>query len=129
MAAPWVSTDEQESGNQLAGLGRWAARRGVEVVAEDVPDGASACKGEHCERLGQALTDARLGRHYVFLCWACRLSREGVQATLGRLRRFHEAGAAVYRCASRGPRPPTAYGRVARRDLPVDGQAGAGPAQ
>src|SRR5215471_13051983 len=59
-----VSTDEQESGNQLAELGQWAAR---------------------------------VGRYDVLLCWALdRLSREGVEATLGLLRRFHEAGAPVW---------------------------------
>jgi putative DNA-invertase from lambdoid prophage Rac len=92
-----VSTDEQDSGNQLAELRAWAARRGLEVAAEYVLDGASAWKGEHRDRLAQALADARLGRYEVLLVWALdRLSREGVEVTLGLLRRFHEAGAPVW---------------------------------
>jgi DNA invertase Pin-like site-specific DNA recombinase len=45
--ATWarVSTDKQESGNQLAELRQWAERRGLDVVAEDVLDDASAWKG------------------------------------------------------------------------------------
>jgi DNA invertase Pin-like site-specific DNA recombinase len=82
-----VSTDEQESDNQLAELRHGAARRGLEVAAEYVLDGASAWKGEHREhreQLGQALADTRLGRYDVLLCWALdRLSREGVEAALG----------------------------------------------
>jgi DNA invertase Pin-like site-specific DNA recombinase len=37
-----VSKDEQESGNQLAELRQLAARRGLDVTAEYVLDGASA---------------------------------------------------------------------------------------
>jgi DNA invertase Pin-like site-specific DNA recombinase len=92
-----VSTDEQDAGNQLAELRQWADRRGLEVVTEYVLDGASAWKGEQREHLAQALADARLGRYDVLLCWALdRLSREGVEATLGLLRRFHAAGAPVW---------------------------------
>ena len=103
-----VSTDEQESGNQLAELRQWAARRGLEVAAEYVADGASAWKGEHREQLAAALAGARLGKYGVLLVWALdRLDREGVESTLGLLRRFHEAASRSGRCASRGPRPPT----------------------
>ena len=52
-----VSTEEQESGNQLAELRQWAARRGLEVAAEYVIDGASAWKGEHREQLTTALAE------------------------------------------------------------------------
>jgi putative DNA-invertase from lambdoid prophage Rac len=92
-----VSTDEQESGNQLAQLRRWAAARGLDVAAEYVLDGASAWKGEQHERLRQALNDARAGRYQVLLVWALdRLSREGIEATLGLLRRFRDRGVAVW---------------------------------
>ncbi len=92
-----VSTDEQDSGNQLAELRQWAARRGFEITAEYVADGASAYRGEHRAQLASALSDARLGRYDVLLVWALdRLSREGVEATLGLLRRFREHGAAVW---------------------------------
>ena len=91
-----VSTDEQETGNQLAELRQWADRRGLDVAAEYVVDGASAWKGKHREQLAAALADARLGRYDVLLVWSLdRISREGVDATLGLLRRFHEAGVPV----------------------------------
>jgi len=107
-----VSTDEQESGNQLAELRQWAARRGLEVVAEYVLDGASAWKGEHREQLTAALADARLGKYDVLLVWALdRLDRQGVESTLGLLRRFHEAGAAVW--SLREPWTETADTRTA----------------
>jgi DNA invertase Pin-like site-specific DNA recombinase len=87
-----VSADEQEPGNQLPELCQWAARRGLEVAAEYVADGASAWNGAHREQLAAALADARLGRYDVLLVWALdRLGREGVESTLGVLRRFHEA--------------------------------------
>jgi putative DNA-invertase from lambdoid prophage Rac len=98
-AAIWarVSTDDQDTGNQLAELRAWAQRRGLDVVREYVLDGASAWKGQHRDQLGQALADARTGGYDVLLCWALdRLSREGVEATLGLLRRFHAAGAPVW---------------------------------
>jgi DNA invertase Pin-like site-specific DNA recombinase len=92
-----VSTGEQEPANQLAGLRAWAARRGLDVTAEYVLDGASAWKGEHRGRLRQALDDARAGEFEVLLVWALdRLSREGVEATLGLLRRFRDRGVAVW---------------------------------
>jgi putative DNA-invertase from lambdoid prophage Rac len=98
-AAIWarVSTDEQDSGNQLAELRSWAKRRGLPVVHEYVLDGASAWKGQHRHQLALALADARTGRYDVLLVWALdRMSREGVEATLGLLRRFHDAGAPVW---------------------------------
>ena len=103
-----VSTDDQETGNQLAELRQWAARRGLDVAAEYVIDGASAWKGEHRERLAAALADARLGKFDVLLVWALdRVDCEGVESTLGLLRRFHEARARSARCGSGGPIPPT----------------------
>ena len=92
-----VSTDDQDTGYQLAELRAWAGRRGLDIAAEYVLDGASAWKGQHCDQLAHALADARTGRYDVLLVWALdRLSREGVEATLGLLRRFHAAGAPVW---------------------------------
>jgi putative DNA-invertase from lambdoid prophage Rac len=92
-----VSKDEQESGNQLAELREYAGRHGLGIVTEYVADGASAWTGAHREQLRQALDDARLGRYDVLLVWALdRLSREGVEATLGLLRRFREHGVMVW---------------------------------
>lgn len=58
-----VSTDEQESGSQLAVLRAEAARRGLEVTAEYVLDGLSAWTGAHRAQLRRALDDARAGRY------------------------------------------------------------------
>jgi DNA invertase Pin-like site-specific DNA recombinase len=92
-----VSTDEQESGNQLDELRAWAARRGLDVAAEYIIDGASAWKGKHRDQVAVALADARLGQFDVLLVWALdRLDREGVESTLGLLRRFQAAGAPVW---------------------------------
>jgi DNA invertase Pin-like site-specific DNA recombinase len=92
-----VSTADQDTGNQLAELRAWADRRGLAVAEEYVIDGASAWKGEHREQLADALAGARTGRYDVLLVWALdRLSREGVEATLGLLRRFHDAGCPVW---------------------------------
>lgn len=113
-AALWlrVSTDDQQTGNQLPELRQWAARRDLQVVAEYVVDGASAWKGEHREQLAAALADARLGKYDVLLVWALdRLDREGVESTLGLLRRFHEAGAPVW--SLREPWTETADPRLA----------------
>jgi putative DNA-invertase from lambdoid prophage Rac len=47
--------------------------------------------------LSEALDDARMGVWSVLLVWSLdRLSREGVEQTLGLLRRFREHGAAVW---------------------------------
>jgi DNA invertase Pin-like site-specific DNA recombinase len=94
-----VSTDEQESSNQLSELRQWAARRGLEIAAEYVVDGASAWKGEHRDQLVAALTDARLGRYDVLLVWALdRLDREGVMTNRD------DARASLYRALPPGGR-------------------------
>ncbi len=93
-----VSKTEQETANQLDELRRWAQRKGFEITREYVFE-VSASNGstKHREMLGQALTDARLGRFEVMLVWALdRVSREGVEATLATLRRFAGHGTAVW---------------------------------
>jgi DNA invertase Pin-like site-specific DNA recombinase len=62
-----VSTDDQASGNQLAELRAWAGRRGLDIAAEYVLDGASAWKGQHRDQLAEALAGARTGRYDVVL--------------------------------------------------------------
>jgi putative DNA-invertase from lambdoid prophage Rac len=92
-----VSKDEQESGNQLGELRAEAVRRGLDVAAEYVLDGASAWKGEHRALLRQALDDARAGGYDVLLVWALdRLSREGIEATLRAMRQFADRGVPVW---------------------------------
>jgi len=98
-AAIWArgSIDDQDTGSQLAELRASADRRGLDVACEYVLDGACAWKGQHRDHLTQALADARTGSYDVLLVWAPdRLSREGVEATLGLLRRFYAAGAPVW---------------------------------
>lgn len=96
-AAIWarVSTDDQTTANQLDQLRQWAARRGYDVAIEYVVTG-SAWTGKHRTQLDDALRAARLGQFDVMLVWSLdRLSREGVEATLGILRRFRQHGCAV----------------------------------
>ena len=93
-----VSKTEQEMANQLDELRQWAQRKGFEITREYVFE-VSASNGstKHREMLGQALTDARLGRFEVMLVWALdRVSREGVEATLATLRRFAGHGTAAW---------------------------------
>ena len=113
-----VSADDQETGNQLAELRPWAARRGLEVAAEYLVGGASAWKGEHREQLAVALAGARLGKFDVLLVWALdRLDREGVESTLGLLRRFHEARTPVWSLQEPWTGTADAHRRAAGRDL------------
>jgi putative DNA-invertase from lambdoid prophage Rac len=92
-----VSTDEQETGNQVAELHLWAAHRGLEITAEYVLEGTSAWNGKHREQLREALADARARKFDVLLCWALdRLSREGIEATLSIMRRFSAEGVPVW---------------------------------
>jgi DNA invertase Pin-like site-specific DNA recombinase len=65
-----VSTDDQDTRNQLAELRAWAGRRGLDIAAEYVLDGASAWTGQHRDQLAKALADARTGRYDVLLVWA-----------------------------------------------------------
>src|SRR6516225_1396415 len=91
-----VSTDQQESGNQLAALRAEAARRGLEVAAEYVLDGLSAWTGAHRDQLLRALDDARAGRYEVLLVWALdRLERGGIEPTLRVMRQLRERGVLV----------------------------------
>ena len=91
-----VSTDEQESGNQLAALRAEAARRGLEVTAEYVLDGLSAWTGAHRAQLRQALDDARAAHYEVLLVWALdRLERGGIEPTLRVMRQLRERGIQV----------------------------------
>jgi putative DNA-invertase from lambdoid prophage Rac len=93
-----VSKTEQEMANQLDELRQWAQRKGFEITREYAFE-VSASNGStrHREMLGQALSDARLGRFELMLVWALdRVSREGVEATLAILRRFAGHGTAVW---------------------------------
>ena len=87
-----VSTDRQETANQLTLLRQWAAGRGFAVVGEYVVE-ESAYLGAHRRPLERVIQDGRRGRFQVLLVWALdRLSREGAEAILTLVRRLHEAG-------------------------------------
>lgn len=76
-AAIWarVSTDEQDSGNQVRQLRGWAEQRGWDMGLVYEAE-ASGWKGQHLKQLSQVYTDARLGRFNLLLVWALdRLSR------------------------------------------------------
>jgi putative DNA-invertase from lambdoid prophage Rac len=94
-AALWarVSTVDQVAEDQLLPLRAEAARRGWEVVRE-FAFAESAFTGKHRRELEIAYAAASTCD--VLLVWALdRLSREGIEATLGTLRRFREKGVRV----------------------------------
>jgi putative DNA-invertase from lambdoid prophage Rac len=96
-AAIWarVSTERQETDNQLPQLRAIAERRGLEVVEVYTVE-ASAWKGKHRAQLDQAVRDARVGRYTVLLVWALdRLTREGPLETLQVVDRFPKVGVQV----------------------------------
>lgn len=106
-AAIWarVSTDDQNTGNQLDQLRAWAQRRGLEVVQEFVTEDSawasnsgSNGKGSQFDKARNDLINgARLGHYQVVLIWALdRLSRRGIEDTLNVLRRLAEYEADVW---------------------------------
>ena len=99
-AAVWarVSTTEQHTENQLAILRKWAKARGLDVVTEFVTEDSAWAgkkagngKGAEFDRARAALLNgARLGDYQVVLTWAIdRLSRRGIEDTLGTLRQLY----------------------------------------
>jgi hypothetical protein len=74
-----ASPPPQDTGNQLAELRAWAARRGLDIAAEYVLDGASAWKGKHRDLLARALADARTGGYDVILTWQWEAQASGVR--------------------------------------------------
>ncbi len=77
-----VSTDEQDTDNQIGQLVSWAASRGWEVT-ETYKESESAWKSGHQRELARLLDDARKRKFDTVLVWALdRLSREGSLAIL-----------------------------------------------
>jgi len=96
-AAIWarVSTDRQETENQVLQLQEWARGRGLEVVQVYQVE-ESAWQGRHLKAFSQVYEDARKGRFRVLLVWALdRLSREGPLATLEIVHRLGRYGVQV----------------------------------
>jgi Resolvase, N terminal domain len=104
-----VSKTEQEMANQLDELRQWAQRKGFEITREYAFE-VSASNGStrHREMLGQALSDARLGRFELMLVWA--LDRVSRRASRPRWPSCAGSPAMAPRCGrsrNRGPRRPT----------------------
>lgn len=105
-AAIWarVSTSDQHTENQLEVLRAWADRRGLEVVTEFVTEDSAWSKaggngkGAEFDRTrSDLLNGARLGEYEVVLVWALdRLSRRGIEDTLGTLRQLYDNGSSVW---------------------------------
>jgi DNA invertase Pin-like site-specific DNA recombinase len=96
-AAIWarVSTDAQDTQNQVAQLQDWALRRGLDVVITYRAE-VSGWKGQQQKQLSQVYNDARAGRFNILLVWALdRISREGVAATLEIVDRLGSHGVKV----------------------------------
>jgi DNA invertase Pin-like site-specific DNA recombinase len=90
-----VSTDEQDTENQIAQLVSWAASRGWEVT-ETYKESESAWKAGHQRELARLLDDARKRKFDTVLVWALdRLSREGSLAILTLVSRLKICGVGV----------------------------------
>ena len=77
-----VSTNEQDTGNQLPALEDYAKRHDLDI-AQVYSESETAWKNGHQTELTHLLDDARKGKFQIVLVWALdRLSREGALAIL-----------------------------------------------
>lgn len=87
-----VSTDKQDTENQLRELREFATKQGWQITREYVDEGISGTKVERAE-LQQMFSDASRRKFDLVLFWALdRLSREGVLQTLQYLNRLDSYG-------------------------------------
>jgi DNA invertase Pin-like site-specific DNA recombinase len=87
-----VSTDKQDTDNQLLQLRDFAAKQGWEIVAEYCDNGITGKTSERAE-LQRMFADASRRKFDMLLFWALdRLSREGVLETLQHLRKLEAYG-------------------------------------
>ena len=101
-AAVWlrVSTDRQETENQVAGIEKFCAHHGHTVTKtyrldESAWNGGKD-GGEYRAKLKQALDDAYRGEFRVLIVWALdRLTRGGAEDTLRLIRQFRERGCII----------------------------------
>src|ERR1700730_6621078 len=93
-----VSTDDrgQDPENQLAQLRAWCQSSG-HLVSREYIDSVSGAKGaDERHELGLLLDDADKRKFDLVLCWSLdRLSREGLEATIGYMRPLDTAGGVV----------------------------------
>ena len=89
-----VSTDEQDTANQLLQLRAWCAAAGHEIVNEYIDQAVSGSKSaKKRPKFAALLVDAHKRRFDIVLCWALdRLSREGMMATVDYLQQFASYG-------------------------------------
>src|SRR5215469_3602574 len=101
-AAIWlrVSTEHQETDNQLPDLTRFCAHHGYTIAFEyTVSDSAwngGKDGGEYQRTLAAARDDAWRGQFSVLVVWALdRITREGAEGALRIIRQFRERGCTV----------------------------------
>jgi DNA invertase Pin-like site-specific DNA recombinase len=98
-AAAWyrVSTDEQDSGNQVPDVSAFAAHHGYDVVRRyEVSDSAWNRGTEYLATLKQAMDDAYAGQFEVLIVWSLdRLIREGAEQTRRLFRQFRQRGCTI----------------------------------
>jgi putative DNA-invertase from lambdoid prophage Rac len=95
-AAIWtrVSSDHQDSDNQIPELEQFCRARGLEIVKRyDVSDSAWKNGPKYTAALKTALDDAWKGEYEVIVVWALdRISRNGAEDVLRLIRQFRERG-------------------------------------
>ncbi len=90
-----VSTNEQNTNNQLLALTKWVADRNYDL-AEVYSENESAWKFGHQHELARLKTDAAKHQFDILLIWALdRLSREGAAAILNMVNTFKVYGVKV----------------------------------
>jgi DNA invertase Pin-like site-specific DNA recombinase len=101
-AAIWlrVSTDEQDSANQIAAVERFCAAHNLEIVKryqlDDSAWNGGKDGGVYQRTLKQALDDAWRGEFKAIVIWALdRITRAGAEDTLRLVRVFDERGATL----------------------------------
>jgi DNA invertase Pin-like site-specific DNA recombinase len=89
-----VSTDEQDSDNQVPDVERLVAQRGYrETKRYTISDSAFDPGAEYRAVLAQVLADAHAGHFSILVVWAAdRLSREGIEDLLRIVRQLRERG-------------------------------------
>jgi DNA invertase Pin-like site-specific DNA recombinase len=92
-----VSTDDQDTENQLAQLREFADRSGYEVVREYVEAESGRTGADRRRAFGQMFDDAARRRFDCVLFWALdRFSREGMIPTIFHLQRLASYGVAFH---------------------------------
>jgi DNA invertase Pin-like site-specific DNA recombinase len=100
-AAVWlrVSTDHQDSDNQVPDVEQFAAHHGYEIVERYIVSDSAWKNGggtAYKKTLQRALDDAHAGRFGVLVVWSLdRIVRNGAEDALRIIRLFRDRGAAV----------------------------------